>query len=286
MRYIYLDTSAIVNLGKFKTENPWNKIDNLLRNGKYTLLLSTTHMYEFSKGRKEKDYTAIYLDTLPYIKWVIPPWYIWKEEVKNALNYCINSTKYQFPVFYDLFFTMYTTVNKKHKKLKYYIGQPTTAGQTIDFFKKGEIYKETEEVAEHCTKMVRKIREKALIWQSWKIALRMQIRDFWPTETAADLRITRNDSFLDEMMKVSDFCMPSLFFITQLRRIKWSNKEPIEPNDFIDEFHASYAPYCDAIMHDKATCRRATQTNSEFARKFTNKPEELVKIIEDIDKDI
>ena len=279
MKYLYLDKSALIDLAKFRTEKYWFDIDNLLRDGNHTLFLSTTHMYEFSKGRKENDYTATYLDELPCIKWIIPPWYMWTEEVKGGLNYCLKGMRSSFRFHYDLFFEMYIIVNRKYKNLKYYIGQPITPGKVIDFFKKEKIYKETEEVAKHCTKMVRKIREESLIWKSWKIALRMQIRDFWPIETEAKLKIKQDDSFLDRMIKVSDFCMPSLVFLTKLRREKYSTKEHVEPNDFIDEFHASYAPYCDVLMHDKRACRRIRQTDSEYVKKFAAEPEELLRIL-------
>lgn len=279
MKYLYLDTCALINLAKFKTEKYWFDIDHLLRDGNHTLFLSTTHMYEFSKGRKENDYTAFYLGGLPCVKWIIPPWFIWREEVKGGFNYCLTGRKSEFRLSYDLFFEMYSTINKKYKGLKYYVGQPITPSQVIEFFKHGKIYEETEEVARYCTTIVRKIREESLIWKSWKIALRIQIRGFWPVETEAKLKIKQDDNYLDSMIKVSNLCMPSLTFITELQRIKFGKKERVEANDFIDEFHASYVPYCDALMHDKRACGRVRQMDSEYVVRFAAEPRELLQIL-------
>ncbi|MCK4250417.1 hypothetical protein KAX97_03165 [candidate division WOR-3 bacterium] len=280
MKIVYLDTSAIVDLAKFTKKRYWKKLDDLLRDGNHTLVMSTTHLYEFAKGRKENDYTAMYLDTLlPYIQWIIPPWYIWEEEVKGALYYHNTGGRHEFRRLYDLFFTMYTTVNRKYRRLKYDLRQPTSVAETIEFFKKDKVYLETQEVAEYSAKMVKRIREKAVIWQSWRSTLRFHIRDCWPQETVTGLKIPFEHAFLDGLLGVADLCMPSLVFATKLHRVKYNSSERVEPNDFIDEFHASFVPYCDSIMHDKTTCRRARQTGSEFGARFTSEPEELLEIL-------
>lgn len=280
MKNLYLDTSAIINLARNTKE--WQNVDDILHDGRHALSLSTTHLLEFSKGRKTNDYTAIYLDTLPHVNWVIPPWLIWKEEVGNALNYILSGKTISFNYIYDTLFSMLIRTNNKYKKLEHYIGQPIRTSDSIDFFKQDDLFKENEQVCIYSAERVKDIRENAIIWKNLEMVLARKIRDYWPNTTQSGLKIPFVKSYLEKILKCADICLPSLVFTTQLERIKYSKKEHIEPNDFIDEFHSSYAPYFDAlIMHDRSACKRIEMTGSVYAKKVAYNPNDLIKMLND-----
>jgi len=201
MKNLYLDTSAIINLARHTNE--WKSVDDILRNGYHALSLSITHLLEFSKGRKTNDYTAFYLDTLPNVNWVMPPWLIWKEEVSNALNYVLSRNTIAFNYKYDTLFKMLIRTDNKYKKLEHYIRQPIKISDSIDFFKQDDLFKENEQICKYCTEQVQSIRENATIWKNWEMVLRRKIHDNWPNATQSGLNIPFDNSYLDKILKIA-----------------------------------------------------------------------------------
>lgn len=279
MKFIYLDTSRIINLARRKNDKYWIDIDNLLHDGNHVLVLSSLHVYEFSRGSMEKDTTACYLDTLPLIRWAIPPWYIWQAEVKGTLDYILTKNRNSINITHNSFFAMCANVNAKYKNLRYSLKQPKTITELLYSFKEDGMYKELDVVPNFGVKVVKDTKENARIWRNWKAVLRQRIHDYWPKTTEHGLQTVFDNSYAERMLAISDEFLPSLTFTTKLERIKFSNNESVEPNDFLDELHASYAPYCDVIMHDMKTCRRALQTGSAYAYKFVAKQEDLLRTL-------
>ena len=75
MKLVYLDTCQLRNLAEGLGDSAWARIDNLIKNGSFRLVISFFHLYDFTQKQNiMKDTIVEYLDTLNEIVWVISPY--------------------------------------------------------------------------------------------------------------------------------------------------------------------------------------------------------------------
>lgn len=275
MKHIYLDTSRIRDLANNRDTKYWKDIDDLLRAGDCSLVLSDWHLLEFSRGCITKDATAEYLDTLP-LKWAIQSYNMWRRKVTAALDFVLtNKNLCAIQIFHDSFID---TLHPEQKRKLQYDLQPFSIVRLLDVCKKSKMSLTFDQRMQKDIKMIKKLKENAAVWRDWRAVLYSHIRAYWPTQTKAGLRIIPIRSQITTMVKMAEKVLPSLTFAVKLQKVKFSSSEGVERNDLYDEYHACYAPYCDVIMHDEDTCRRVEKTGSTYASKFASTPAEFLKI--------
>lgn len=278
MKHIYLDTSRIRDLANNRDVKYWKDIDDVLRAGDCSLVLSDWHLLEFSRGSITKDATVGYLDTLPSPsrKWAIQSYNMWKREVAAALDFVLtNKNLCAIQIFQDSFID---TLHPKQKRKLQYNLQPFSIVRLLEVCKKFKMSLTLDQRMQKDINMIKKLKENAAVWRNWRAVLYSHIRAYWPTQTKAGLIIKPIKSQITTMVEMAEKILPSLTFAVRLQRVKFSSSEGVERNDLYDEYHACYAPYCDVIMHDEDTCRRVKKTGSTYASKFASTPAEFLKI--------
>lgn len=275
MKHVYLDTSRIRYLAHNRNAAFWNDIDCLLRSGNYSLVLSYWHLFEFSRGSLTGDVTAEYLDTLPSIKWAIQNYDMWREEVAAALELILtNKEDNDIQVFKDSFIDILKADEKR--RLQYDLQQFTIV-RLLEVCKRTRMSAPFDQKLQQDINMIMRLKEDAAVWRDWRTVLRSHIRAYWPEQTRAGLNIEPDDDLIAAVAEAAEDSVPSLTFATQLQRIKFDSSESVEPNDLYDEYHAAYAPYCNAIMHDEDTCRRVEETGSPYASRFASIAREFLR---------
>ncbi|MCK4251152.1 hypothetical protein KAX97_06875 [candidate division WOR-3 bacterium] len=290
MKYLYLDTSRLRDLANNCNNKPWDAINQLLRSKKYILVLSLMHLFEFSSRKlSNQDPTANYLDSLDIVKWLPEPYYIFKEECRNAVNYLMCGSKGDLNFFFDSFADLLIVFQDERigneipnvltiHGFKYELSTPRTIPQIIDFLIKIKFYDKFKLQLEKDADFVTQMNKDAALWKNPDNVLKLHIKDYMPERNEAGDVVSKDDSFLDKLLSIADSFMPSLKFANFLERIKFGGMK-VEANDFIDEYHASYTPYCDTVMLDKGTCGRVQQTKSIYVKRIVSEPQDLLKII-------
>lgn len=290
MKYLYLDTSRLRELANNYNNKPWDTINQLLKSNKYVLMLSLTHLFEFSSRKlNAKDPTANYLDSLGNIQWLSDPYRVFKEECRNAVNYLVSGKKYSLNIFFDSFADLLIDFQNEQisKKIpnvliihgfKYDLTTPRKIPLIIDFLINIKLFDNFKQQMQKETNFVSQIGKTSALWKNPNYVLRLRIKDHIPERDANNDLVPKDNAFLDKLVSIADNFIPSLKFTNSLERLQFGGMK-MKVSDFMDGFHASYTPYCDAVMLDKGTCERARQTKSIYAKRIVSSPQDLLKII-------
>lgn len=295
MKYLYLDSSRLRELANNSVNITWAPVDSVIRFNEHMLVLSLVHLFDLSYGRlSNNNRIAAYLDSLKNIKWVPFPYDIFKKETHDAAYYLLEGKKESTSIFFDTFRNLVTY--RKYYQLKKNI-KITNVLMTLESMYDSLRRNAIRDIINRCirnhifdnfrrqlksnTNKIFQINKNTEILTNTDNVLRRHIETYLPEKLKSGTLIPKNVTFLGRLIDLVDEFMPSLKFTTDLLLMNFRLKDTVvEENDFIDDFHASFAPYCDAILLAEGLCDRAKQINSGCASKIVSKPRELLDIIE------
>jgi len=292
MKLVYLDTSKLRNLADGLGDSEWASIDTLIKNHSIKLIISFFHLYDFTQKQNiVKDAIVEYLDTLDEFLWATSPYDIFVREVECALAFLEDERKLSVVPFFDNRNAMLKHVwlekLEKEKKVPdvttvfadfYDIRGPHSMSAFIDLCIKHNAFLPMKNEFSESVEIIERMNRNAAIWLNPDAVLKSHLLAYAPENKR---NLLDDESFVEQLFGLYDDFMPSLQFSTLLERIKYGNVGmTIEANDLIDEYHASYAPYCDIVMHDGPLCARATQTHSPHATKCVSQPSDFLTLVE------
>lgn len=248
------------------------------------------HLFEFSARKPDaSDPIAEYLDSLDNIVWMPEPYFVFREEVKSAVDALMYDKAGEVNIVFQSFMDM--LVAFKHEQLdrnipnvvtmydfKYDLSQPKTMAEIIESLIKLRFFENFRKELDKAAGVFTKRNKNAAIWQDTNAVLQLSIKDYMPSITSTGDRVPQDDDFLGQLLSIAATSMPSLKFTTEMQRTKFGGMN-VTANDLMDEYHASYTPYCKAAMLDKGTCARAQMTKSAFASRIVARPQELLAIL-------
>jgi hypothetical protein len=295
MKLVYLDTSQLRNLADGLDDSEWAIIDTSLKNRSIKLIISFFHLYDFTQKQNiVKDTIVEYLDSLDDLLWAVSPYDIFVSEVSSAIGFLENRTVRRVDPFFNdrnaMLKSIWLERLEKEKKVPdaatvfadfYDIRGPHTMSAFINLCIERDVFRDLRNEFINSTDMIAKMNKNSAIWGNPEAVLEGHLLAYSPPEYR---EILQNDRRLFErLFGLYDDFMPSLKFSTLLERVKFGNiGMKIEANDLVDEYHASYAPYCDIMMHDGPLCARALQTHSFHAQKCVSQPSEFLALAKQV----
>lgn len=295
MKNLYLDTSRLRNLANDYKSEIWAPVDAFLRADRGILIISLAHFYDFTtRVAGIEDATATYLDSLNNLKWVPFPYDVFREELRVATEFALEGVTNSMTLFFDSFndllrYSEYKQLEKNRiipnvlisSASLYDIHQPRTTSELIEYCAKYKVFDAFKKQLKTDATKITQWNKNTAIWQNPKMVLRSYVEAYLPKRTKHGKYVPKNAGFVDKLLDIAEKFMPSLVFTTALQRVKYGYENMlVEANDLVDEFHASFTPYCDVVLLDRGTCSRIKQTTFSYQNKVAEDPRDLFRILQ------
>lgn len=275
MTLIYLDTNHVSDLVRDRGADSVETMRELLLSGELRLGISLAHLIELSDPDfASRDDVGQFLDDCS-LRWATLPPDLFDQEIRAAYVQALLGQSPTVQAFFRSFRNAY--------EVPRHIDTPPNPEILEIVASLDEFRDSVKETTRQAANLDRHLKKNAAVYDNPTEPLEAMIRDrgIGVGRSPGGLHLPAvypPHKVIDRAGGLDGF--PAYYVWHQLHYDRLGDEQfPVEPNDILDEIHACYLPYVDALAVDRRTLGRLRNTNLESVDRAARTLEDTLDII-------